>query len=241
MNEARKAILGRIRGALGDVPAAERPGDVDVPRAYRRNGELGASDRVERFADRVRDYHAQVRIVSVQEVGRTVTEACAAAGLRRVVVPPGLDAAWRPEGVEVVEDAGLTPAELDEGVDGAVTGCAAAIADTGTIVLDGGLAEPGSGSGSGSDSGSGSESGSGSGSGSGRRIITLVPDHHICIVRAEQVCELVPEALAAVAGAVRGQRAPITLVSGPSASSDIELARVEGVHGPRHLLVVIAR
>ena len=96
-----------------------------------------------------------------------------------------------------------------------MTGCAAAIAQTGTLVLDGRGA-------------------------SGRRAITLVPDHHICVVRAEQIVGLVPEAFARVADAVRGERAPITLVSGPSATSDIELIRVEGVHGPRHLTVMIA-
>ncbi len=109
---------------------------------------------------------------------------------------------------------GLSAAELDE-IDGALTGCAVAIAQTGTLVLDGREA-------------------------SGRRAITLVPDHHICLVRTEQIVGLVPEAIARVADGVRGQRIPITLVSGPSATSDIELTRVEGVHGPRHLTIMIA-
>ena len=114
----------------------------------------------------------------------------------------------------MIEDEGLTAHQLDA-IDGAVTGCAAAIAQTGTLVLDGrGV--------------------------SGRRVLTLVPDHHICVVRAEQVVELVPEAIAALAGAVARDGVPVTLISGPSASSDIELSRVEGVHGPRHLLVIIA-
>jgi L-lactate dehydrogenase complex protein LldG len=117
--------------------------------------------------------------------------------------------------VELIEDGGLTAAELDA-VDGAVSGCAAAIAETGTIVLDGSAI-------------------------CGRRLLTLVPDHHICVVLAAQIVELVPEAIAAVAPAVRDRGAPVTLVSGPSASSDIELSRVEGVHGPRHLLVLIVQ
>jgi len=108
----------------------------------------------------------------------------------------------------------LPAAELDR-IDAALTGCAAAVAQTGTLVLDGRGA-------------------------SGRRAITLVPDHHICIVREEQIVGLVPEAIERVAGAVREHRAPITLVSGPSATSDIELTRVEGVHGPRNLIVLIA-
>ena len=126
----------------------------------------------------------------------------------------GCRTGWRPDGVEVVEDRpDLAATDLDA-IDGVITGCASAIAQTGTIVLDGGPR-------------------------SGRRAITLVPDHHLCVVEAEQVVGLVPEGLAAVAEAVRDRRAPITLVSGPSATSDIELNRVEGVHGPRVLDVVV--
>jgi L-lactate dehydrogenase complex protein LldG len=133
--------------------------------------------------------------------------------LDRVVVPPGLPDEWRPSGTQVVEDHGLGARELDE-IDGAVTGCAAAIVDTGTLVLDG--QGP-----------------------SGRRLITLVPDHHICVVTVDQLLELVPEAIACLAPSVRDQGVPVTLISGPSATSDIELHRVEGVHGPRHLMVLI--
>jgi L-lactate dehydrogenase complex protein LldG len=152
--------------------------------------------------------------VAGADLGQAVTAACMEMGLRRVVVPAALPVAWRPRELEVIEDRGLGAIELDA-IDGAVTGCAAAIAETGTLVLDGqGRC--------------------------GRRLLTLVPDHHICIVSVDQIVELVPEAIAAVAPAVREHGAPITLVSGPSASSDIELSRVEGVHGPRHLLVLIA-
>jgi L-lactate dehydrogenase complex protein LldG len=112
-----------------------------------------------------------------------------------------------------VEDHGLRARELD-GIDSALTGCAVAIAQTGTLVLDGQDA-------------------------SGRRLLTLVPDNHICVVGAEQVVESVPEAFARVSSAVRERGVPITLVSGPSASSDIELTRVEGVHGPRNLFVLV--
>jgi L-lactate dehydrogenase complex protein LldG len=120
---------------------------------------------------------------------------------------------WLPAGGRLIREDGLSAAELD-GVDGAITGCAAAIGETSTIVLDGGAL-------------------------SGRRALTLVPDHHICIVRAEQIAGEIAEALEAVAASVTERHAPITLVSGPSASSDIELERVEGVHGPRHLTVLI--
>ncbi len=170
--------------------------------------------RLERFADRIRDYHAEVRRVDSGAVAEAVTRACAELGLARVVVPPLLPSDWRPEGVEVVEDQGLSATDLDA-IDGSVTGCAVAIADTGTLVLDGQGA-------------------------CGRRMITLVPDHHICVVRADQVVGLVPEAVAAVRAAVAEGGSPITLVSGPSASSDIELSRVEGFHGPRRLMVFLA-
>jgi L-lactate dehydrogenase complex protein LldG len=214
VSRAREEILQRIRAGLGDVPAAERPADVVVARDYRRTRELQGEPLVERFAERMADYAARVRRVSAVELPDAVTAACAEMGLRRVVVPAGLPATWRPRDVDLVEDDGLGASELDA-IDGVVTGCSVAIAETGTLVLDGqGRC--------------------------GRRLLTLVPDHHICVVGADQIVELVPEAIAAVAPAVREGGAPITLVSGPSASSDIELSRVEGVHGPRHLLVLIA-
>lgn len=213
MSDARGEILERVRRALHDVPADERPEDVAVPRAYHRAGHGEAAEVIRLFEDRVRDYHATVRRVTVQEVTGAIGDACRELGLRRIVIPPGLPAHWRPLEVELVEDLGLTGRELDA-VDGVLTGCAVAIAQTGTLVLDGQDV-------------------------SGRRPITLVPDNHICVVRADQVVDSVPEALAQVAAAVREQRRPVTLVSGPSASSDIELARVEGVHGPRNLLVLI--
>jgi L-lactate dehydrogenase complex protein LldG len=169
---------------------------------------------VDLFIDRLRDYTAQAERVAAAEVGRAVREACARMGLARVAVAPGIPDDWRPGGaVTVLEDDGLSAAELDR-LDGIVTGCAAAIAETGTIVLDG--RPP-----------------------SGRRVLTLVPDHHICLLTAEQIVGQVPEAIAALAPAVTGERVPVTFVSGASATSDIELERVEGVHGPRHLLVLV--
>ena len=215
MTTAREEILGRIRAALPDVPAGERPQDVTVIRDYLRHSDRGREEIIERFADRVRDYHAEVRRVAARDVAGAVTAACAELGLRRIVCAPGLPAEWRPARTEVVDDDDALSAHRLDAIDGAVTGCAVAIAETGTLVLDG---QPRS----------------------GRRLITLVPDHHICLVAADQIVDLVPEAVTAVGPAVRERRVPITLVSGPSASSDIELSRVEGFHGPRHLFVVIA-
>ena len=145
-----------------------------------------------------------------------VAEAVAAAARERAatrfVVPAGLPQAWRPPELKLVDDAGFSPTELDR-MDGVITGCTVAIAETGTIVLSGGAHE-------------------------GRRAITLVPDLHICIVDEAQIVELVPEAFATLAE-LGLQARPITFVSGPSATSDIELSRVEGVHGPRELVVLV--
>jgi L-lactate dehydrogenase complex protein LldG len=212
MTGAREEVLRRIRGALADVPGTELPENVEVPRDYRRVSSDARAVLVERFAERVADYRAQVR--RVVDVGDAVSETCRSHGVRRAVVPAALPDEWRPsDDVAVVEDRGLSAAELDA-VDVAVTGCAVAIAETGTIALDGRAT-------------------------CGRRAVTLVPDHHICIVRDEQIVGSVPEGLALLAHAVERDRAPVTLISGPSASSDIELSRVEGVHGPRHLVVLI--
>lgn len=214
MSSARDAVLARIRRGLADVPEAETADDVPVPRTYRRQGVPADDALVTRFAASVDEYRATVRRVPAAEIAREIAGLCAERELRRIVVPPGLPADWRPVGAEVIEDHGLPATELDA-VDAALTGCAAGIAQTGTVVLDGRGA-------------------------CGRRALTLVPDHHICVVETAQIVDLVPEAIARVADAVRDERAPITLISGPSATSDIELTRVEGVHGPRNLVILIA-
>jgi L-lactate dehydrogenase complex protein LldG len=206
--DARDAVLARVRAALGDVPAGERASDVAIPRAYDRSLGRGAGDPLDLFARRVAEYQATVHRLEAAALPAALADACARHGARRVVVAPGVPAAWRPAGVELVEDDGLAPAELD-GVDGVLTGCAGAIALTGTFVLDGGPR-------------------------SGRRAITLLPDLHLCVVEAGQVHGTVAELLERI-----GPDRPVTLVSGPSATSDIELNRVEGVHGPRRLEVFL--
>jgi L-lactate dehydrogenase complex protein LldG len=196
---ARDEVLGRIRAALG--PAAVVP---DVPRAYRGGGAVPPD--VELFCARVAAYRARVYRTTEDQLPAALAAACDARGTTALVAAP--EACWDVPGVVVVADDTLA---LPEG--GALTGCALAIAETGTIVLDGGPL-------------------------SGRRALTLVPDHHVCVVREAQVVAGVPDAIAQLAGAARDGR-PITLVSGPSATSDIELERVEGVHGPRLLDVVV--
>ena len=200
MSAARDAILAAVRAATA---GGEAPGPT--VRAYGRVGTRSASECVDLLHDRLADYRATVRRVPIGDVATAIAEAASG----RLVVPPGLEPAWRPSGA--VEDHGLTPQELDA-LDGVVTGCTLAIAETGTIVLAAGPNE-------------------------GRRALTLVPDLHICVVRSSQVVESVPEAFAALADL---EARPLTFISGPSATSDIELKRVEGVHGPRQLVVVIA-
>ena len=203
MSAARDEILGRVAGA---TRGSTRPGAV--VREYRREGTLDTESRVALFCRHAGEYRADVQ--RVDDVAAAVAAACRTRGARHLAVPAGLPAAWRPGDLELVEDAAMTPHELDA-LDGVVTGCTLAIAETGTIVLTSAPAE-------------------------GRRALTLVPDLHVCVVEETQVVELVPEAFARLAAAARR---PITFVSGPSATSDIELSRVEGVHGPRDLVILV--
>ena len=206
---ARDEILERVRAALAGSSEPE-----PVARAYRHGGEMGGERLVELLCERLLDYKAEVRRVAERDLATAVAELCTAHRVARLGVPPELRAAWRPPAVEMVEDGGLSPRELDA-LDGVLTACTLAIAETGTLVLAAGPEE-------------------------GRRALTLVPDVHLCIVRESQIVDSVPAAFALLDGLVRDERRPLTLVSGPSATSDIELSRVEGVHGPRTLAVLIA-
>jgi L-lactate dehydrogenase complex protein LldG len=209
VSDARAEVLGRIRAALGTGAAVP-----EVARAYRgpgRIGPAGAPDVVDRFCMRAAEYRASVQRVEAAGLAAAVAAACAERGARRMAVPPGGPDAI--EGLELVrDDPPLSPRDLD-GLDGVITGCALAIAETGTIVLDGGER-------------------------SGRRALSLVPDFHLCVVEADAIVAGVPDAVAELATAAAEGR-PITLVSGPSATSDIELDRVEGVHGPRTLVILV--
>jgi L-lactate dehydrogenase complex protein LldG len=203
---ARDEVLARIRGALG--PARGRA--VEVPSGYRRGG-YAAGTLTDVFAERVEDYRATVTRVAADAVRAGVEAALAERGVLRLAVAPGLDRAWWPAatGVELLVDDPPLPVATLDGVDGALTGCAVGIAETGTIVLDGSPQ-------------------------CGRRALTLVPDYHLCVVRVDQLAGGVPEAVTAL-----DPRRPLTFISGPSATSDIELDRVEGVHGPRTLAVLL--
>jgi L-lactate dehydrogenase complex protein LldG len=211
----RETILGRIRGALRDVPAAERPDDVPLARGYRERDEAPRAEILERFAQRVAEYKARVRVVTGAELPAAIAAALRERGVRRLVVPADLPAAWLPEGVTLLRDQGQLSYEELDASDGVLTGCALGVAQTGTIILD-------------------------HGPGQGRRALSLLPDYHLCVVLAAQVVGLVPEAIGGLEPAAR-ERRPLTFISGPSATSDIELNRVEGVHGPRTLEVLIVQ
>ncbi|HEU4328177.1 MAG TPA: lactate utilization protein C [Roseiflexaceae bacterium] len=211
MTSARDEMLARIRGALRDVPS-ERA-DAPLSRDYRLADPAAHSLLVEHFAERVAEYRAVVRRVDAAGLPEAIGAALARRGAVRVVVPADLPEGWLPSGAPVVRDGGmLSHADLD-GCDGVISACALGIAQTGTIVLD-------------------------HGPGQGRRAITLLPDYHLCVVWERQIVGLLPEAIARLEGAAR-ERRPLTFISGPSATSDIELNRVEGVHGPRTLEVLL--
>ncbi|WP_405513888.1 lactate utilization protein C [Streptomyces canus] len=205
---SRERILGRVRRALADAPSEDTP----IERAYlREHGDRSVEETVELLAENLADYRAIVHRCTAADLSATLAGMLAARGAKTVLVPPGLERSWLAEAdtEQVPDRVESTPHELDR-IDSVVTACAVAVAETGTIVLDGGLDQ-------------------------GRRRITLVPDHHICVVRVpDQVVSSVPQALERLDPA-----RPLTWISGPSATSDIELDRVEGVHGPRTLEVVL--
>ena len=208
MSGSKDAILARIRSALSDVPRSEQPEDVEVTRAYVDSHASG--DIVDLFVERVEDYRATVTRVGESDAPAAIARILGERGVENLVVPPGfpeeLLAAY--QGSRSADDPPLTPAELDAS-DGVITLAAQGIALTGTIVLD-------------------------AGPGQGRRALSLVPDLHLCVVRASQVAADVPLAIRTLV-----PTRPTTFISGPSATSDIELDRVEGVHGPRTLAVVL--
>lgn len=197
---ARDEVLRRVRAARPTAP-------VDVPREYRAAD--GADDLVELLVDRLVDYRANVRRCSPDGLAGAVGELLS--GASAVVLPPGAPVQWLAAYQGRILREPLAVADLDAPGVAVLTGCAVAVARTGTLILDAGPDQ-------------------------GRRALTLVPDHHVCVVHSGQIVGGVPEALARLTDPTR----PLTLVSGPSATSDIELDRVEGVHGPRRLDVVLA-
>ena len=193
---ARDEILGRVRSAIRD---AEPPSNI--AREYR----TATDDDLQTFFDRLAHYEAKTHQVAEHDLDQAVRELL---GDGKIVAPAGIPDAWVAN--PLTDEPPLDPHDLDAS-DGVITTCALAIAQTGTIVLDGGP-------------------------GMGRRALTLVPDYHLCVVRQEQIVSSVPEAITQLQ---TDPTRPLTFISGPSATVDIEMVRVRGVHGPRRLEVIV--
>ncbi len=215
--DARSAVLDKVKAALagaGQQPdaAAQLARWTALPRTYAQQPSLSTAERLHLLQDRLQDYDAVVQRVPSAQIADAITAVLAARGSLPTVIPQGFPLAWYPKDLtNIVEDEGFTPRELDR-FDVVVTAATLAIADTGTIVLQ-------------------------NVPGQGRRAATLVPDFHLCVVRVEDVVESVPEAFARLAPT---QHLPTTFISGPSATADIEMTRIKGVHGPRFLEVLLA-
>jgi L-lactate dehydrogenase complex protein LldG len=210
--DARSSILAAIRSANGrasDLARAEAD-YAEIPRTYIQNSSLSRDERQALLTERLIDYNAHVVACTVDEVPSAIREALQHHNAQRILIPEDFPTHLVPEGFEVTPDHNLSPAELDR-FDAAVTLSALAIAETGTIVLEGV-------------------------SGQGRRAATLVPDVHVCVLNANNIVSNVPEAFASLTSAAA---LPLTFVSGPSATADIEMTRIKGVHGPRHLHIVL--
>ena len=209
MNDARSSILERVR--RGTRKPSDRATEyASIRRNYTISGTLNSTQRLDLFADRLRDYGCGVYLCAETGIAGAIAEILTARKRKRLLIPAQLNALWLPETFEFVRDVGLTPMAMDA-ADGVLTGCAIAIAVTGTIVLRHSIAD-------------------------GRRPLTLIPDYHLCVLFEQQIVETVPEAIHQMRGF---ESAPLTTISGPSATSDIEMTRVEGVHGPRILDVVV--
>jgi L-lactate dehydrogenase complex protein LldG len=211
MSDQKELVLKRVRAALA---GSHPPRPAEGP-DFLRASTASREEIVALFIEHAADYRADVRRVEADSAALAITARLREREIRRLAIPVDFPEEWMPEGVELLSDANgpLSHAELDA-ADGVLTGCALAIAQTGSLVLDGGA-------------------------GQGRRALTLLPDYHLCVVRADQVVGLMPEAVSQLTAAARDRRQPITLISGPSATSDIELNRVEGVHGPRVLDILV--
>ena len=213
---ARSLIMGRIRdvvaasGTTGERTEAAAAEHARIERLYNQGASLPRDACLELFIDRLKHYQVAVHLCSRGEIAATVAGMMVTRGKSRLVVPADIDAAWLSDGAAFVRDEGLTYRELDES-EGVLTGCSLGVATTGTIVLR-------------------------HGPGEGRRALTLIPDYHLCVVLADQVVETVPEAVRALAAS---GPALVTTISGPSATADIEMTRIRGVHGPRTLDVIV--
>jgi L-lactate dehydrogenase complex protein LldG len=211
---SRLRILDRIRTAtqlVAKTPARLQDAYAAIPRSYIRHGSLSTEARLDLMIERLREYDAEVVETTPQALSNAIAAQLAASGKHTFVAPSGLPADWFAANFNWKTDRGLSAAEIEQ-VEGVVTEAFCGVADSGTIVLHHSATE-------------------------GRRIITLLPDWHLCILRASQVVETLPEYF---------DRCPqppalATYISGPSATADIEMTRIKGVHGPRFLHVILVR
>lgn len=208
VNAAREAILERIRRANGGADAGARAAAYEsIERGYQRTAELAGTALVELFADRLREYDAQVHEAGTENVAETIANALAANGETRAVVMEGFPERWLPGGFAWRGEASADTGAMSRAAR-AIAKCEVAIAHTGSIVVK------------------------------GSRRLTLLPDRLLCVVEERQIVETVPEAFARLESSARDA---LTFISGPSATADIEMTRIRGVHGPRFLDVVIVR
>ena len=237
VTDGREKILGAInratRGATAGPAtrngAAAAGAHADRSRDYVRRGEMTVRARLERFIERLREYDAEVVECEPDGLVATIFAVLAGSGRHRFVAPPGIpaewyvEAAWKIQGLECTFDHGLETREIER-AEGVITACFCGVADSGTIVLHHSANE-------------------------GRRVLSLLPDWHLCIVRASQVVETLPEYFDKCREQGAGNREQeagtlprlVTWISGPSATADIEMTRIKGVHGPRFLNVILVR
>jgi L-lactate dehydrogenase complex protein LldG len=210
MSDARNAILRDIRHAVGERAATASDEYAAIRREYRDTLALGRDAVIDLLVSRLEHYDSKVYRCSAPDLRETIAAALAGRNKHRLVMPPGVPRDWLPAGVEFIADVDLSYADLDA-ADGVLTGCTAAIAFTGSIVLCHTALE-------------------------GRRALSLVPDYHLCVVGTDQIFDTVP---AAVRHVHTLRPLAVTTISGPSATADIEMTRIRGVHGPRTLDVIL--
>jgi L-lactate dehydrogenase complex protein LldG len=209
---SRQRILESIRVATVHLhPAGSAQETPVLPRDYIRRGTMSREACLDRMVERLREYDAEVVECSPEDIPAAVAAQLAESGRKRFVAPEGLPAAWLAAGVEWKIDRGLTTEEIEE-AEGVVTAAFCGVADSGTITLHHSATE-------------------------GRRVLTLLPDWHLCVLRASQVVETLPEYF----DRCTEPPALVTFISGPSATADIEMTRIKGVHGPRFLHVILVR
>jgi L-lactate dehydrogenase complex protein LldG len=207
---AREEILARIQRTYAAAPRSSADDHAAIPRDYIQSGTLNLEERLDLFEERLRDYGTEVYRCAPAKLPETIAAAATAAGVSKLLIGNDIAQEWLPKtGVTFTPGESLSYDDLDRS-QGVLTTCAGAIALTGTIILRH--------------------------SRDGRRALTLIPDYHLCLVQASQVSETVPEAFRALADPAGS---PLTTISGPSATSDIEMTRIKGVHGPRRMSVVL--